>query len=808
MASSLHPPSQPQLKLSTVLVLPFILQMLLAVGLIGSLSFRNSQRAVEDLAQRLQQAVAARVDQELTDYLNTPQVLNLLNVGAHQEELIDLNDQTSLARYFYQQMQIFPDISYVNFSTPTGVFTGIGRNETGLYLEQITPETPELITLFDLDQQGNPVSEVETIPYNPLEDDWYADAVAAGQPLWSDIYQWDDQPEVFSISTSYPLYQDEQLLGVFGADLILSQFNQFLQNLAQSIAGQILIIERDGLIVATSITDQAQPTLERVALDSHPSPLIQATGQALASTLASPQSDPVLFRYDGQRHFAQVIPWQDTLGLDWLIVVVVPESSFITQINQNNWTTVILGLLLCGLVTMTAIYIVRKITQPLSELNRAAKAVTSGQTEYTLPETSAFQEFSTLFKVFNQMTRDLNQKSAQVNQALTEATQELNQRARQAVEDNENLQQEVRHLLKVVSEVEEGDLTAQAEIGPFVTGLVADTFNRLVTQLRQILSQVLDTAQQVTQRSKALEDKAKEVTSLAVLQAEQVAQILDLTDQVETYAQDSATTAEQTSQALFNVRYALDQGQSAIANLSNGITVLKSGSNRIVDQTQALGEFALLADEFVQEQAQVASLTQMLSMSANLIAARAKEQKDPKQFLSLAMEFEAIAKQVGDLANQTNAGLGPLQQRTTQVQEAVAVINEDIENLAGLVEGFTVGVDQSTEVFSHVSSVSEDLSLATSTVAESSQSILGAAQATAQAVRDIADLANRTAELTQSTQQQSEQMEELSEQLLQRIQFFRLSGAGVTDNGNSSIDPTTEEPTETATDQPFPLITS
>ena len=49
--------------------------------------------------------------------------------------------------------------------------------------------------------------------------------------------------------------------------------------------------------------------------------------------------------------------------------------------------------------------------------------------------------------------------------------------------ESEFLQQEVSHLLDVVSDVEEGNLTTQAEVSDRTTGLVADIFNRLIERL-------------------------------------------------------------------------------------------------------------------------------------------------------------------------------------------------------------------------------------------------------------------------------------------------------------------------------------
>ena len=54
-----------KLRLRTTLVLPFVLQIIAAVGLVGYLSFRNGQKAVNDLANQMIQEVGNRVVQHL-----------------------------------------------------------------------------------------------------------------------------------------------------------------------------------------------------------------------------------------------------------------------------------------------------------------------------------------------------------------------------------------------------------------------------------------------------------------------------------------------------------------------------------------------------------------------------------------------------------------------------------------------------------------------------------------------------------------------------------------------------------------------
>ena len=71
-----------KLSLRTVLIVPFVLQIVGAVGLVGYLSFINGQKAVNNLAGQLMSEVSLRVEQNLQTYLTTPHQINQSKLDA------------------------------------------------------------------------------------------------------------------------------------------------------------------------------------------------------------------------------------------------------------------------------------------------------------------------------------------------------------------------------------------------------------------------------------------------------------------------------------------------------------------------------------------------------------------------------------------------------------------------------------------------------------------------------------------------------------------------------------------------------
>ncbi|WRH65427.1 MAG: cache domain-containing protein [Planktothrix sp. GU0601_MAG3] len=268
------------------------------------------------------------------------------------------------------------------------LFLGVGREDDGtLYLELMKPTDKFYYNRYLLNDQGDPTTLITREKYFYKEDKWYSDAVAAGKPIWSKIYQWGDRPEVISIASSYPIYdQQNKLVGVIGIDLILTQISNFLKQLKVTPSSKIFIVEPNGLIVASS--SEEKPYLEvngesqRLSAFQSRDPLIKSSSQYLLkrfSDLSKIQTkQSINFKLDGENIFVRVHPWQDQFGLNWLIVVAIPESDFMKEIDRNTRRTIVLCLVALAIATGMGIIIAHWITEPILRLNRASQKIATG----------------------------------------------------------------------------------------------------------------------------------------------------------------------------------------------------------------------------------------------------------------------------------------------------------------------------------------------------------------------------------------------------------------------------------------------
>ena len=419
--------------LRTILIVPFVVEIFGVVAVVGYLSLRNGQQAVNEVASQLRGEVSTRVQQYLQNYLETPHTINHINEDAINLGVLNLEDFSQMERYFWYQLQRFETVSYIQFGGKDGTFIGDERLGDGLFSVEVKDETtgPDKL-VYELDDRGFRTDKQIGVSedYLPTKRPWYQAAVVADGPTWSKIYQFSSDAAVRLGITAVQPYYDESgtFLGVLGTDIVLAQLGDFLSTLKIGKSGQVFILERDGLLVASSTLEQPFTVVDGQALriDAAESddPLIRSTVENLGDLSAISDRGQLEYKLDGDRQFVQVLPFSDGRGIDWLIVVVVPEADFMAQINENARFTILLCLGALVMATLLGLVTSRWIVRPILRLDEAAEELAKGEWEQTI-DLERSDELGRLAKSFNTMARQLRSVFETLEQRVVERTAEL-----------------------------------------------------------------------------------------------------------------------------------------------------------------------------------------------------------------------------------------------------------------------------------------------------------------------------------------------------------------------------------------------
>lgn len=429
-----NPKTFRKIRLSTTLVVPFVLQIITTVGLVGYLSFRNGQKAVQELANQLNTEITARVVQKLENHLSLPNQINQVNQVVFGQNILNLSQSLStqqrqtLRRYLLDLTRQNPGITSVAVTMETWrEYADSQRMEDGsLVYHQYGQLTDYNLETWKTDNQGNLTEQISYKPYDPRQRPWYITAVKAGKPVWADIYSYVTNFTLV-ISLSQPFYNSSgDLLAIFGCDITLSALSQFLETLRVGQTGQVFVMERNGLLVATSTgeapfqTRQGAREPTRLKVVDSQNQLTAATAKhlttqfnSLAGIQTKQQTD---FTFHHQRHFLTTLPFRDDKGLDWLIVVVVPESDFMAQIDANTQNTLWLCLATLGLAIVLGRFTAHRIARPIERITQASEDMAQGDLQQHV-KPSSIAELDKLSHSFNSMAGQLKESFETMRQA-------------------------------------------------------------------------------------------------------------------------------------------------------------------------------------------------------------------------------------------------------------------------------------------------------------------------------------------------------------------------------------------------------
>lgn len=361
-----------------------------------------------------------------------------------------------------------------------------------------------------------------------------------------------------------------------------------------------------------------------------------------------------------------------------------------------------------------------------------------------------------------------------VNQQLEAQLEQQSTQEKAILAESELFQEDVGHILDVVSAIEYGDLTIEAEVNDRATGLISDTLNRLIESLHRIMLVVSTTASEISNNTEQLETLAVETNERAQSQTQSVTDVRSLMENVNALTTNSREQATTTENALDLAKAAVETGQQEMNAMVQGISTLEEGTEQIVKRTQLLNEFVDLAAQFSKDQKRVASLTRVLALNASMLSTRALKEKDPTQFASIAKEFDTISRQVNDLAAETNQTLAQLQQRTDQIQTVTSGLTQDVGDINQLVNKFTDEVGKSRQAFTNMQAATDQVALAGQEVRQANDDIFEAVQSTLIATQTIAREAEDSASQANITQEQAASMGELAHNLANMVEFFQL----------------------------------
>jgi PAS domain S-box-containing protein len=426
-----------KLPIRTALLVPFMVQLVGTVGLVGYLSYRSGTDAVQDLSERLIQQVNARVNLYIEHHLETAVRINQMNLAAARQGAVDLSDPDAIAQLLWVRINQFDTVTSILYGAPDGTFRAVNRSPLspqqrlqGVFSD---PTQPDRLVIDWLDAAGQRDQTQVVLDNFPVQErPWYQAAVQSQQMGWTQPFQIGNEP-VLTVNAFAPLLDPQnQFQGVFSVNVSLTQLQDFLQTLQLCSGCRVVILERDSQLVASSVDEIPFEMPDRPDADGlyrgifkrlSPADSRDPTLAAAAAHWHSLDYQPEAvarsrFRFDQETYWLQLTPLNITTDMphpDWTIAVIIPQAEFMGAITANVRRTLwVCGLALLGAGVM-GVLIVQWISRPLARLQTAADAITAGNLTAAVPVGGIGNVYE-LSRSFDQMRNTLAQSFTELEE--------------------------------------------------------------------------------------------------------------------------------------------------------------------------------------------------------------------------------------------------------------------------------------------------------------------------------------------------------------------------------------------------------
>lgn len=402
---------------SLIVLSLFGILLFIIVAVYGmTLSYTRQMEAVT--VRSMEEKVKETLFRHISDYMQSAKRINELNALLAANGRLTLDEAEFLGQFFLDVIMKNEEVDYLYYANREGGIVSSGRMQDRYTISATPGMTAGEFVVTRVDGEGNPLEITKSVTdFDPRTRAWYQNAQKEGKSYWSEVYAGVSEPTL-AITVSTPLINPKgEIVGVFGADILLERLAGILQAQDLGKSGMAYLVDPNGFLIATSDPSQvlfnsAGNKLERVHAASADFPADKGW-EVFSDSLEKGASKELsgIYRLGQEYYHLAVNPYyheesQEMLGY---LVIAIPEADLKSQSNTLFLQLTGFFAVLTGLSVLVVMGIARILVSPIKVLNESALHMSAGNWGAQIPTRRQ--------DVLGQLTHSFNTMSLKVKES-------------------------------------------------------------------------------------------------------------------------------------------------------------------------------------------------------------------------------------------------------------------------------------------------------------------------------------------------------------------------------------------------------
>ncbi len=650
-------------KLSFKIAIPFITLIFLMLLSVVTIININTKKTNKELIQIHIEDVSSKVETIISNQLDIPHFILEMIYADYISGNLDLNNFDNLKRFLWNMVKLDKSSPYIFYGNESGEFLGIdsSNNDGNIYLKIKNEFTDNFRKVYKINTPDEFIDyqSVEGTNFDTLKRAWYVKAITEKTACWTDIYSSASNNDL-TTTAAFPVFNNNDIVGVLGIDVTLSNFVNFLKDINITNNGKVFIIEKTGNIIGSSTNEMPFTIIdgkeERLNVVKSQEVFIREISNHLLETYNSfdnvPLNKILSAKVNGETIYFKTNTLKNN-GLDWLMFVLVPESGFMKNIDKNTILTVIVFIIALILTLFIGNLIIKKfIIKPIEEIEIAATKMSEGILEI-----------------------DINYKSEDELGRLSDSM-------RKTTLYIKNIVDEIDTNMKELAKGNFNISTSFKFNGNYIP--LRDSIENISTNLSKTMLNIDNSSQKINLSSEYVSNVAKNLSKGSIEQTSSIEELSTLIHNITSKLNKNLLTIENANENANTVKLEMKNSNEQMEQMILSMNNINNKSSQIINIVKTIEDISFQTD--------------LLALNASIEAARVGE---------AGAGFSIVAEEIRELANKSREAVENI---NLLIQDTINSINDgmDITNITA-------------KSLSNVVSISNDFILSISDIANASK---------------------------------------------------------------------------------------